>query len=174
MLQLKNIFTWLLTLLFSTALFAQTVLTDPEIAHVVVTANNVDISAGKLAKTKSKNKEVKEFAERMITDHTGVNKEAMALVKKLGVKPMDNESSKSLTTEGKTNIKKLRKLIGKKFDKEYIDHEVTYHESVLDTIDKMLIPNSKNEELKALIEKVRPAIAAHLDHAKTIQTNMAK
>ena len=111
MLQLKNIFTWLLTLLFSTALFAQTVLTDPEIAHVVVTANNVDISAGKLAKTKSKNKEVKEFAERMITDHTGVNKEAMALVKKLGVKPMDNESSKSLTTEGKTNIKKLRKLI---------------------------------------------------------------
>jgi putative membrane protein len=44
---------------------------------------------------------------------------------------------------------------------------------VLDTIDKMLIPNSQNAELKALIEKVRPAIAAHLEHAKTLQSAMA-
>jgi putative membrane protein len=163
----------LISFLFSTVLFAQTVLTDPEIAHIVVTANNVDITAGKLAKEKSKNKGVTEFAERMIVDHSGVNKQATELVTKLGVKPANNETSKGLVAGGKTNIKILKKLSGKKFDKHYVDQEVTYHEMVLDTIDKMLIPNSQNAELKALIEKVRPAIAAHLEHAKTLQSAMA-
>ena len=47
--------------------------TDPQIAAIVVTANQVDIDAGKLAKT-SRVKEVNQFAQQMITDHTGVNK----------------------------------------------------------------------------------------------------
>ncbi|MBC7537333.1 MAG: DUF4142 domain-containing protein [Bacteriovorax sp.] len=161
-------------LFISTALYAQTVLTDPEIAHIVVTANNIDIMAGKLAKEKSKNKEVQEFAERMIADHSGVNAQATVLVTKLGLKPANNDTSKSLVAGGKTNIKMLKKLSGKKFDMHYVKQEVTYHELVLDTIDKMLIPNSQNAELKALIEKVRPAISAHLEHAKTLQASLAK
>jgi len=39
----------------------------------------------------------------------------------------------------------------------YIDHEVAYHTAVLDAVDKTLIPGAKNEELKALLVKVRPA-----------------
>jgi len=61
--------------------------TDAQIAHIVVTANQVDIDAGKLAKEKSKNKDVKAFGQQMITDHSGVNKQATALVTKLKVKP---------------------------------------------------------------------------------------
>jgi putative membrane protein len=53
--------------------------TDPQITAIVVAANQVDINAGKLAESKSGNKEVKAFAERMVTDHTGVNKQAVAL-----------------------------------------------------------------------------------------------
>jgi putative membrane protein len=170
----KIFFMSLMTYFISTALYAQTVLTDPEIAHIVVTANNVDIAAGKIAKAKSKNKEVQEFAERMITDHSGVNAQATELVTKLGVKPANNDTSKGLMAGGKTNIKMLKKLSGKKFDKHYVKQEVTYHELVLDTIDKLLIPNSQNVELKALIEKVRPAIAAHLQHAKTLQASLEK
>jgi putative membrane protein len=51
---------------------------------------------------------------------------------------------------------------------------VTYHQQVLDAIDKVLIPNAKNGELKALIEKVRPAIEAHLQHAQQIQSKLGK
>jgi putative membrane protein len=61
--------------------------TDPQIAMIVVTANQVDIDAAKWAKAHSKNKDVKEFASTMITDHSAVNKDAKALVKKLKVKP---------------------------------------------------------------------------------------
>ena len=71
-------------------------------------------------------------------------------------------------------IAKLKKLKGSAFDKAYVDHEVAYHEQVLDAIDKVLIPNAKNAELKGLIEKVRPAIETHLEHAKHIQASLSK
>jgi putative membrane protein len=147
---------------------------DAQIAHIVVTANQVDIDAGKLAKSKSKNKDVKAFGQRMITDHTGVNKQAKALVKKLKVKPEDNDTSKSLKDGGKDNIKKLKGMKGAEFDKAYADNEVTYHQAVLDAIDKTLIPSAQNAELKDLITKVRPAIEAHLEHAKKLQASLGK
>ena len=147
---------------------------DAQIAHIVVTANQVDIDAGKLAQKQAKSKEVKDFGKQMVTDHTAVNKQAVALVKKLKVKPEDNDTSKSLKAGGDANIKKLKGLKGDAFDKAYVDQEVTYHEQVLGAIDNVLIPNAKNTELKALIEKVRPAIQGHLDHAKRVQADLAK
>lgn len=142
---------------------------DPEIAHIVVTANKIDIEAGRLAKGKTKNAEVKAFAEQMITDHTAVNKQANDLAHKLKVTPKDNPTSKTLLGGAKENIANLKKIKGDEFDKAYVDHEVAYHQAVLDAIDQTLIPNAKNAELKDLIMKVRPAIDAHLGHAKMLQ-----
>ena len=147
---------------------------DPQIAGIVVTANQIDIDAGKLAKSRSKNKEIQAFADQMITDHTAVNKQAVALANKLKVKPEDSDTSKSLKEGASKNTANLQKLSGAAFDKAYIDHEVAYHQAVLDAIDKVLIPGAKNDELKALIVKVRPAIASHLDHAKMIQDKVGK
>ena len=146
---------------------------DAQIASIVVTANQVDIDAGKLAEANSTNPEVKDFAKRMITDHTGVNKSATELVTKLGVTPQDNPTSKSLKAGGDKNLANLKALKGAAFDKAYIDHEVVYHQQVLDALDKTLIPNARNEELKALLVKVRPAFVAHRDHAKKIQASLS-
>jgi putative membrane protein len=145
---------------------------DAQIASIVVTANQVDIDAGKLAQAKGRSSEVKAFGKQMVTDHTGVNKAAVALVTKLKVTPEDNPTSQSLKSGGAENVKNLQGLKGKKFDKAYIDHEVAYHEQVLDAIDKVLVPSAKNEELKALIVKVRPAFVGHLEHAKKIQASL--
>ena len=147
---------------------------DPQIAGIVVTANQIDIAAGKLAKIRTKNKEVSKFAQQMITDHTAVNKQAGALAKKLHVKPAASDTSKSLKAGAADNMKNLKGLKGAAFDKAYVDHEVAYHQAVLDAIDKVLIPNAQNAELKELIVKVRPAIAAHLDHAKMVQSDLEK
>ncbi len=145
---------------------------DAQIAGIVVAANTVDINAGELAKSKSHNKEITAFAKQMIADHGNVNKEASALVKKLHVTPEDSDTSKALKDGGTKNITNLKTLKGEAFDKAYVDNEVSYHQAVLDAIDKTLIPNAKNAELKALLEKVRPVIDAHLQHAKQIQTSM--
>ena len=56
-------------LLAAASAFAQGI-NDAQIAHIVVTANQVDIDAGKLAASTATNAEVKKFAELMVTDHT--------------------------------------------------------------------------------------------------------
>jgi len=147
---------------------------DAQIASIVVTANQVDIDAGKLAAATTSNAEVKKFAQLMVTDHTGVNKQAVALVTKLKVTPEDNDTSKSLKAGGEKNVASLKPLKGAAFDKAYVDHEVAYHQSVLDAVDKALVPNASNAELKALLVKVRPAFVAHLEHAKHLQSSLGK
>ena len=147
---------------------------DAQIASIVVTANQVDIDAGKLAESKASNAEVKAFGKQMVTDHSGVNKQAVALVTKLKVTPEDNATSQSLKAGGVDNVKNLNRLSGAAFDKAYVDHEVAYHQQVLDAIDKTLIPSAQNAELKSLLVAVRPAFVAHLDHARSLQAALAK
>jgi putative membrane protein len=151
---------------------ADTKPSDAQIAAIVVTANQVDIDAGKLAAAQGTNPEVKKFGQQMVTDHTGVNKSATDLATKLKVKPEDNATSKALKEGGDKNIAKLKGLKGAEFDKAYIDNEVAYHQAVLDAVDKTLIPGAKNAELKALLEKTRPAFVAHLEHAKKVQAGL--
>jgi putative membrane protein len=166
--------------ILTAALFAATAslhaqsINDAQIASIVVTANQVDIDAGNLAQKSGSTADVKAFGKQMVTDHTGVNKSAVDLVTKLKVTPEDNATSKSLKEGGEKNIANLKTLKGKAFDKAYIDHEVAYHQQVLDAVDKVLIPNAKNEELKALLVKVRPAFVAHLEHAKHVQEMVGK
>jgi putative membrane protein len=143
--------------------------TDPQIAAIVVAANDVDIAAGQLARERGSNAEVKAFAERMVTDHTGVNKAATDLVTRLGVAPEPNATSQQLTSDGEAARQRLQGQSGAAFDRAYIDQEVAYHQAVLDAIDQTLIPGAQNAELKALLEQTRPAVAAHLEHARRIQ-----
>ncbi len=145
---------------------------DPQIAGIVVAANQVDIDAGKLAEKSGSSKDVKDFAKMMVTSHTQVNKQAEELVKKLKVKPADSQTSKTLKEGGEANLDKLKKLKGKEFDKAYIDNEVTYHQTVIDTVDKSLIPNAKNPELKNMLVSTRPTFVAHLEQARKIQSSM--
>jgi putative membrane protein len=147
---------------------------DAQIASIVVTANQVDIDAGKLAQKQGSKAEVKAFGKQMVTDHTAVNKQAVALAKKLKVTPEDNPTSQSLKSGGAQNLKSLQKLKGAAFDKAYVEHEVAYHQQVIDAINKTLIPNAKNEELKQLLEKGLPLFEGHLQHAKQIQGSLGK
>ena len=147
---------------------------DAQIASIVVTANQVDIDAGQLAVARGTNPVVKAFGQQMIDAHTGVNKSAVELVTKLKVKPEDNATSQALKAGGDKNVAALNALKGAEFDRAYVDHEVAYHQQVLDAVDKSLIPGAKNDELKALLVKVRPAFVAHLEHAKHLQASLAK
>jgi putative membrane protein len=143
--------------------------TDAQIAAIVVTANQVDVDAGKVALARSSSPAVKTFAELMVTDHTGVNKAAVELVTKLRVTPQHNATSQSLKAGGEKHLARLNTLTGAAFDRAYIDQEVDYHQQVIDALDKVLIPGATNAELKSLLVKVRPAFVAHLEHAKQLQ-----
>ena len=161
-----------LSLALTTALFASgsafaaDKLSDAQIAQVVVTANQIDIENGQIALDRSKTPQVDEFANLMVKDHTAVNSNATALVKKLNVTPQASSTADSLRKDANDEQGKLKKLSGHDFDKAYVENEVKYHKQVIAALDKTLIPDAQNDELKKMLTDVRPAFQAHLDHAQ--------
>lgn len=140
--------------------------TDPEIAHIAYTAGQIDIDTARLALERSKNATVRAFAEQMVRDHTAVNDQALALVKKLGVTPQDNATSQKLSADAKAAREKLGKLNGAAFDKAYLDHEVAYHRTVNGALEKLLIPSASNAELKTLLQTGLKLFQGHQQHAE--------
>lgn len=143
--------------------------TDPQIAQVVQTANRIDINHAKIALKKSKNPQVKEFANQMISDHTSLEKSVADLAKKLNVTPQDSATSKQLNQQAADEAKKLNSLSGKAFDQECVANEVAYHQAVIDAVSNTLIPNAKNAELKSALQGAAPLLQGHLQHAQQLQ-----
>ena len=147
-------------------------LSDPEVAHVAVTANTIDVDLARFAQARIEHPEVKQFAATMITDHAAVNAQAAALARRLGVTPADNAVSQSLLKGASEARAALEKVKGAGFDRAYIDREVAYHQAVLGALDGLLIPTTSNADLRKLLVDVRPAIATHLEHAKKLQSSL--
>lgn len=145
---------------------------DPQIAHIAYTAGEIDIAAAKQALKKSKNKEVIAFAKDMERDHSAVNKQALALVKKLKVKPEDNDTSRSLEKQANEKKEELAKLKGAAFDKAYIDNEVAFHKTVNDALEKTLIPSASNDELKNFLQTGLKIFQGHEQHAEQIDAQL--
>ena len=146
--------------------------TDPQIADIAVTAHQIDIDRGKLALSKTKNAEVKQFAQQMVDDHSAGLKEAVALATRLGVKPEANPTSKSLKDGAHKATAKLKKESGAAFDKDYINIEVEYHQAVIDAVKNALIPNAQNKDLKQLLTDTVPTLEGHLKHAQNVQAQI--
>lgn len=149
-------------------------LTDPEIASIVVTANQIDIDYANIAKDKASSKDVKEFANTMIKDHQAVNDQAIALAGKLGVTPQDNPTTQSLLSGSVTTKDMLNSKSGADFDKAYVDNEVAYHKAAIDLVENTLIKDASNAELKSLLESALPIFKEHLSHAEMMQSNLNK
>jgi putative membrane protein len=145
---------------------------DAQIAHIAYTAGEIDIAAGKQALAKSQNKDVRAFAEEMVRDHTTVNKEALALVKKLNVTPKDNPTSQSLSNDAAAKLKSYAKLDGAAFDKAYVDNEVAFHEKVNGALKSTLIPSAQNPELKSLLQTGLKLFSEHQAHAERLAQTM--
>ena len=150
------------------AAWGQAKLTDPQIAHIAYTAGLVDIAAAKQALDKSQNADVRAFAEEMVRDHTAVNDKALALCKKLGVTPEDNDTSKSLAASGQQKLEEYAKLSGADYDHAYANNEVAYHKSVNSTLAGTLIPSTSNAELKDLLNTGLNLFKGHEQHAEEL------
>ncbi|MEK7401712.1 MAG: DUF4142 domain-containing protein [Gemmatimonadota bacterium] len=147
-------------------------LSDANIAAMVLAANNTDISYARLVPSRAERPDVKEFGQRMLTDHTGVNGLVNDLLTKLNVTPEENAASLDFRDESANKRDAMRELSGYAFDSTYIENEVAYHIKFLASIDSVLIPAARNAELKNLLTAVRPAVAAHLAHAEQVRANV--
>ena len=145
---------------------------DAQIAHIAYTAGQLDVTAGQQALAKSQNKAVRDFAQEMVRDHTAVNNQALALVKKLGVTPQDNPTSASLSSAAKAKFDSLAKLNGAAFDKAYVANEIAYHQTVNTALEKTLIPDAQNAELKSLLQTGLKLFREHQTHAEHLAASV--
>jgi len=146
-------------------------LTDPNIAAILDAANVADSSAGAVAATKGTNSEVRAFGKDMMRDHHALRKMGQDLVKKLNVTPElpAGDNSQAAATAWHDSLTAMAK--GAAFDKAYIDHEVAYHQAVIQTA-QTAAGAAQNADLKALIQKAAPNLQAHLEHAQKIQAKL--
>ena len=111
--------------------------TDANIAAIVVAANNADILYADLALAKSRDADVLAFATMVKKDHQAVNEAAIALVTRLKVTPVDDQTSFDLRDDAETKRLHFRDLEGFAFDSTYAANEVSYHTTVLGAIEKV-------------------------------------
>ncbi len=143
-------------------------ITDPQIAHVAYTAGQIDVDAARQALERSRNPQVRAFAETMLRDHEAVNRQALALVQRLRVTPEANPTSATLV-EGATQAgQRLSALEGAAFDRAYVENEVAYHQAVNTALRTTLIPAAHNAELKSLLEAGLALFTAHQHHAEQL------
>jgi len=146
--------------------------TDPQIVGIVQTANRIDIDQARLALRKSTNPQVKEFANQMISDHTNLEKSVTDLANKLGAKEQTSDTAKQLKQQAAEESKKLNGMKGSDFDREYVSHEIAFHQAVIDAATNTLIPNAKNAELKSALQNAAPVLQGHLQHAQQLQQSL--
>ena len=150
--------------------------TDGNIAAIFLAANNTDISYAQVAMApgRTTTPAILGFANRMLADHGGLNKSAIELFSRINLVPQDNTTSLDFRDESAAKRDTLRERNGALFDSTYMANEVRYHTRLLAALDGLLIPTARHVELKGMLTSVRPAVAAHLEHAQRVQAGLAK
>lgn len=148
-------------------------LTDGEIALISELSNKSEVEQGKVAQKRAKNARVKKFANMMVNDHGKSVQEQTKLLTKAAIQTDESALSSQLASESTTQLNTLNQAEAADFDRVYIDSQVDIHQKTLNTIDTELLPNAKNEDLKALLTKMRGAVEHHLKEARDIQQSLA-
>ena len=149
-------------------------LNDPTIVAIFDAANTWDIEAAGVALKRSRNKDVREFAQMMQRDHKAVRQMGRDLAHKLHVTPTPPGKDFAMYKDHVAAMSTLRTTArGAAFDKAYVDNEVAYHQAVIDAVTTTLLPATKNADVKALETKVAPNFQAHLAAAQALQTKLS-
>lgn len=148
-------------------------LTDANIVAIFDAANSADLETAGLAVARGRNKEVRELAQSFVDAHRAVRQQGRDLAKRLGVVPVlpvNDQGAAQLASA----MAALRARSDREFDWAFLDHEIAFHQAVIDAVTTTLLPAIQNAELKALVEKVAPAFVGHLEMAKNLRAKLGK
>lgn len=147
-------------------------LSDAQITSVLEVANDGEADLGRLAQIKTKNPEVKAFADQMVVEHSEAKDMAIQAANDMKMKPAPYARTEELKASALKARMTLQKLNGVEFDKAYLDSQIAMHKDVLRTIDDQLLPNAKSAQLKTMIQDQRPKIESHLNEAQEIRKKL--
>jgi putative membrane protein len=119
-----------------------------------------EVQLGKLAQQKASSSAVKQFGQRMVDDHSKANSELESIASKLGATP-----PKTLDQKHQETMKKLEKLSGDQFDREYAQAMVQDHQKAVSLFEKQA-KSGDADELKQFASKQLPILREHLKMAR--------
>lgn len=149
-------------------------LSDADVSAIFANANTEEIQAANLALTRSNTPAVREFAQRMITDHTRANQRLETIMRNRNMQPRSNTVTQQQQARTSQAMQSLQQLHGADFDRAYIADQIALHQWLLQTIDQVLIPSARDRELERLLTETRPTVAAHLEQARQIQSSLRR
>ncbi|AKQ46816.1 hypothetical protein TH63_16185 [Rufibacter radiotolerans] len=129
----------------------------------------MEVEAGKLASTKAKDAAVKQFGQRMVTDHTKANTELKALAAKKGI-----TLPAGLMAEHQSHLDMLSKATaGAEFDQVYMQHMVQAHDKDIMEFERQSA-SGQDAEVKAFAAKTLPVLRDHRKAAQPIFDKLKK
>lgn len=126
-----------------------------------------EIETAKMALDKGTSQDVKQFAQKMIDDHTKANQELAQLAQQ---KDLEMSDEATLMDKAKAMILKLRD--GENFDEAYANNQVVAHEQTIELYQEY-VEGGENADLKQFAQKTLPKLEEHLKHAKDLQSKHA-
>src|SRR5690606_20116955 len=103
-----------------------------EVASVYATANRDEVQQAQIALHRSRDAAVRQFAQRMITDHTELNRALANIGMADGRQP--NEITQQLRSNSQRTMQVLQQLEGTAFDRTYMQSQVAQHQWLLNTL----------------------------------------
>lgn len=145
------------------------VLSSQEYVRQAAMGDMYEIEAARIALDKSHTTEVRDFAQRMIRDHSDATEKIKAALGRSGLAIMPPAT---LDPEHQAKLDALRDDTGDAFDRGYLDQQVAAHEMALQ-LHRTYAAKGDNAELKAVADAIAPTVSGHLDTLGRITENDA-
>ena len=130
-------------------------------------SNLNEISAGKTAQSKAQSPDVKNFGQKMVTDHGKMLEELRTLAKKKDVALPQDANLKDMA-----QMKLMERKSGADFDREFMEHMVKDHEKDIQDAEG-IAAKAKDPQFKAAVQKAIPVMKQHLELAQKISKSAA-
>jgi putative membrane protein len=135
---------------------------DHRFVFMASAAGLAEVNLGNLALKSASRKEVKDFAQHMVTDHTKANQELLDIVNRKSLR-----AAPQMSPEHRAVSDRLFSLSGQNFDRLYMQQMVKDHEEAVRLFEAQA-RNGQDKDLKAYAEKHLPGLRKHLDMARKL------
>jgi putative membrane protein len=140
---------------------------EAEAVSVLLTIDSARRANARVARDRSQNENVLEYARVMLVDHRAISQLLDSLLAATGQTPAENALTQELRTSNEQFVTELMAR-DTGFNNAYIAQEVSDHERALILLDTALIQSARTPQVKTILEQLRPAFEAHLQRAQQI------
>jgi len=131
-----------------------------------------EVEHGTTAMTKASDPKVKAYAAKVVNDHKARMKKDDKLMRDIGISPRQNAVSEHIKSVSDAQSSKLDALSGAEFDRAYLDDQISYYRTALDTFDKDLLPAARDPKVKSEIMDARSKANDHLQEAQDLRLSL--